>query len=85
MTLLTVKQAAQYLADTSRTPQTPHPCTIKRWIHRVDAPLPAVRQGRGHSGKGGVWLIDSADLDVFVIPHAGRPRKPRGKVETKGE
>ena len=83
--IVTVKEAAQYLADTGRTPQTPHPCTIKRWINRSHSPLHAVRQGKGHSGIGGVWLIDTDDLDVFVIPHPGRPRLPRGEAEMKGE
>jgi len=82
--MMTVKEACTYLAETGRTPQTPHPCTIKRWIHRARDPLPAVRRGKGHSGRGGEWLIDSVDLDAFEIRGPGRPRLPRGN-ETKGE
>jgi len=73
--MLTVKEACEYLANTGRTPQTPHPCTIKRWIHRTRDPLPAVRRGCGHSGSGGAWLIATSDLDAFEIRKAGRPRR----------
>ena len=78
MGTLTVKETAAYLVETGRRQSPPHHSTVKRWINRRRNPLPAVRAGRGHSGRGGEWLIETAALDAWELPHAGRPRKPRG-------